>query len=178
MEPNESFHPPHPPPSLSIDINQPSLALLGRNSIENAIPIPRAMLSHSSDLDRGSACGGEDSAGADLYYNHKIKVEVSEEDKEWFVEQLGLNELLYLKKFPSNTKNVLRNFGNAQNQYALYHREAKEYVANRLANPDKFYAWVRAMRLEKFDDFKAVWNDERNRVFKRVYRHLCYKFYR
>ena len=102
------------------------------------------MLSHSSDLERGE---GEESAGADLYFNHKIKVEVSEEDKEWFVEQLGLNELLYLKKFPSNTKNVLRNFGNAQNQYALYHREAKEYVNDRLANPERFYSWIRAMRL-------------------------------
>ncbi len=75
------------------------------------------MLSHSEELEKEA-----EEEQADLYFNHKIKVEVSEEDKEWFVEQLGLNELLYLKKFPSNTKNVLRNFGNAQNQYVLYHQ--------------------------------------------------------
>ena len=34
------------------------------------------------------------------------------------------------------------------------------------------------MRLEKFDDFKVVWNDERNRAFRRVYRELCYRFYK
>lgn len=62
-------------------------------------------------------------------------MEVSDENKEFFVEQLGLNELLYLKKFPSNTKNVLRNFGNAQNQYVLYHDEAKTYVNEKLSNP-------------------------------------------
>jgi hypothetical protein len=63
-----------PAPSLSID-NNPSLALLGRNSIEQGLPIPRAMLSHSSDLDRGE--GGEEDSGGELYFNHKIKVEVS-----------------------------------------------------------------------------------------------------
>ena len=51
------------------------------------------------------------------------------------MEELGLNELLYIKRFPSNTKNVLRNFGNAQNQYILYHREAQNYVADKLAVP-------------------------------------------
>ena len=47
-----------PQPSLSID-NNPSLALLGRNSIEQGLPIPRAMLSHSSDLERGENGGVE-----------------------------------------------------------------------------------------------------------------------
>ena len=51
------------------------------------MPIPRAMLSHSDDLDPHH----EEEQNEDLYFNHKIKVEVSEEDKEWFVEQLGLN---------------------------------------------------------------------------------------
>ena len=99
-----------------------------------------------------------------------MKVEVSEEDKEWFVEELGLNELLYLKKFPSNTKNVLRNFGNAQNQYILYHREAIAYANHKLSQPSKFWRWVRNMRLEKFEDFRAIWSEEHNAVFRRVYR--------
>ena len=34
------------------------------------------------------------------------------------------------------------------------------------------------MRLEKFDDFKAVWSEDKNKVFKKVYREICYKFYR
>jgi hypothetical protein len=76
------------------------------------------MLSHSEEMEKKS----DEEQSAELYFMRQIKVEVSEEDKEWYVDQLGLNELLYLKKFPSNTKNVLRNFGNAQNQYALYHK--------------------------------------------------------
>ena len=34
------------------------------------------------------------------------------------------------------------------------------------------------MKLEKFDDFKIVWNDDRNRTFTKVYRYLCFRFYR
>ena len=34
------------------------------------------------------------------------------------------------------------------------------------------------MKLEKFDDFKVVWNDHRNRAFTNVYRELCFRFYR
>jgi hypothetical protein len=75
-----------------------------------------------------------------------------------------------LRKYPNNTKNVLRNFGNAQNQYVLYHSDAKSYVNERIAQPEKFFSWVRQMRLEKFDDFKEVWVEEKNKVFMKVYR--------
>ena len=45
-----------------------------------------------------------------------------------FVEQLGLKELIAIHRSPNNTKNVLRNIGNAQNQYILYHQEAKAWI--------------------------------------------------
>ena len=76
-----------------------------------------------------------------------VKVEHNEEDKQWLDEQLGLNEMLRLKKGPNNNKNVLRNFGNAQNQYILYHRDALLYTDDRLAKPNKFRKWVRGLRL-------------------------------
>lgn len=103
------------------------------------------MLSHSEDAYQPQ----EEDPDKELYFN-RIKVEVSEEDKEWFVESLGLNELLLLRKFPNNTKNVLRNFGNAQNQYVLYHADAKEYVRQHLMNSEKFFDWVRSLKLERF----------------------------
>lgn len=92
------------------------------------------MLSHSDDVE---PLLEEDPDKDIIYYNsqNKIKVEASEEDKEWFVDELGLNDLLYLKKVPSNTKNVLRNFGNAQNQYILYHKDAQAYVNEKLGKP-------------------------------------------
>jgi hypothetical protein len=33
-----------------------------------------------------------------------------------------------------NTKNVLRNFGSAQNRYILYHNKAKRYIEERVKN--------------------------------------------
>lgn len=37
-----------------------------------------------------------------------------------------------------NTKNVLRNFGNAQNHYALYHKKARAYIEENISDPRKF----------------------------------------
>ena len=42
------------------------------------------------------------------------------------VDSLGLEKLVPIKK--ENTKNVLRNFGNAQNQFVLYNKFAREIV--------------------------------------------------
>lgn len=61
------------------------------------------------------------------------------------------------KKAPENTKNVLRNFGNAQNQYALYNQDAINLVKKELTQPEKFNQWVRTLKLENFDQFKTVW---------------------
>ena len=46
----------------------------------------------------------------------------------WLEDQLGLKEVINLRRGPNNTKNVLRNFGNAQNQFILYNSDAKVYV--------------------------------------------------
>lgn len=77
----------------------------------------------------------------------RVKIEPTEEEKHWLEEQLGLNEVLYLKKGSNNTKNVLRNFGNAQNQYILYHHDAINYAHERLVEPENFYRWVRSLKL-------------------------------
>ncbi len=63
------------------------------------------------------------------------------------------------KKAPENTKNVLRNFGNAQNQYALYNQDAINLVKKEFTKPEKFNQWVRTLKLENFDQFKAVWGE-------------------
>ena len=77
----------------------------------------------------------------------------------------------------SNTKNVLRNFGNAQNQYILHHKEARARIKNNLIHPDRFLKWVRSIKLEKFEDFRKVWMSPLNVPFGRVYKELCYRFY-
>ena len=76
------------------------------------MPIPRNMLSHSDDVDIHE----EDNENEPF---NKIKFE--EDAQEW-IEELDLKDIIYFKKVPNNTKNVLRNFGNAQNQYILYNK--------------------------------------------------------
>jgi len=54
-------------------------------------------------------------------------------DEEWLDGEidLGLSDLKPVKPLKSlgeNTKNVLRNLGNAQNQYALYNKEALQII--------------------------------------------------
>lgn len=74
-----------PQHTLSLDHNNNSLALGVRNSIDNVIPIPRNMLSHSDDAE---PLLEEDPDKDIIYYNshNRIKQEVSDEDKEWFVD--------------------------------------------------------------------------------------------
>ena len=55
---------------------------------------------------------------------------IVENEDEWLVDDLDIPKTTQRKKFPENTKNVLRNFGNAQNQYALYNKEANQIVRN------------------------------------------------
>ena len=76
----------------------------------------------------GDAGAVDDSESEQLYYQHKVKMEEVEVQPQNFVEQLGLNELIAIHRSPNNTKNVLRNIGNAQNQYILYHQEAKAWI--------------------------------------------------
>jgi hypothetical protein len=56
---------------------------------------------------------------------------MSQIDEE-FVNNLNLGELVIDNydeiATTDNTKNVLRNFGNAQNHYALYHHHARAYL--------------------------------------------------
>jgi len=53
---------------------------------------------------------------------------ILEDENEWLVDELSLSKASRRKKVPENTKNVLRNFGNAQNQYALYNKEAIKLI--------------------------------------------------
>jgi hypothetical protein len=108
--------------NLSYDHGINSLALGVQRSIENGMPIPRNMLSHSDDIPLQ-----EEEPEQNNYFN-RVKLEPTEEDKLWLEEELDLKDVIYSRKGPTNTKNVLRNFGNAQNQYILYHRDAKAYV--------------------------------------------------
>ena len=48
------------------------------------------------------------------------------EDAKLLVDSFEPEKLFPIKK--DNTKNVLRNFGNAQNQYVLYHKDARAVV--------------------------------------------------
>lgn len=85
-----------------------------------------------------------ESESEELYFEHRGRIEEVEVGLgATFVEQLGLNELIGMKRPPNNTKNVLRNFGNAQNQYILYHKDAKTHIKESLVHPAKFVEWVR-----------------------------------
>lgn len=97
-------------------------------------------------------------------------------------QQINLNQLdQLLKKNKFNTKNVLRNFGNAQNQFILYHdigkRRTAEYLSER--NEKEFLDWVRNLKLINFRDYRSVWggsfkDNAKIRSFKKIYRKICW----
>ena len=49
------------------------------------------MLSHSEDAEKVEPLEEEVSSEEDLYFNHKVKMEVSDEEQGLLVEELGLN---------------------------------------------------------------------------------------
>lgn len=53
-----------------------------------------------------------------------------------------------------NTKNVLRNFGNAQTQYVLHNKGAQQRLEQILSDKKDFEIWVRKLRLIKFEDYQ------------------------
>ena len=73
-----------------------------------------------------------------------------EDAEDQFINTLNLNEL-FIDKLDSsageNTKNVLRNFGNAQNHYVLYHEKARKYINENIPSSRHFDEWVRSQKL-------------------------------
>lgn len=91
---------------------------------------------------------------------HDILRQIEHDDAQYLVEVLGLNEVRPSTevisfteteqrsgKTAEDTKNILRNFGNAQNQYVLYNERAQESISRRLSDPGRFHKWVRRLRL-------------------------------
>lgn len=120
-------------------------------------------------------------------------LQIGQEDARYLVEMFGLNEVRggtdvissdetehRSGRSAEDTKNILRNFGNAQNQYVLYNPRAQEAIARRVEDPARFHRWVRHLKLDNFQQFKRVWQgDERQpEVYTRLYRELCWQFYR
>jgi hypothetical protein len=84
---------------------------------------------------------------------------IDNEDALYLVEVLGLeqvrpgDDVISLSetdtrpKLQEDTKNILRNFGNAQNQYILYNGRAQKRIRKRLLDSGKFHRWVRELKL-------------------------------
>lgn len=66
--------------------------------------------------------------------------------------------------------------GNAQNHYILYHPKARKFIEDNISDVKMFDKWTRKIKLEKFEHYKGVWKNEKNELFKRVYRHLSWEF--
>lgn len=123
---------------------------------------------------------------------HPELLTIENEDAEYLVGVLGLNDvrsghpdnvlsLSETERRPrptEDTKNILRNFGNAQNQYSLYNPRAQRRIRRSVGDPARFHKWIRRLRLENFQQFKQVWTgDASSRVYTRLYRELCWDFY-
>lgn len=103
-----------------------------------------------------------------------------EDAEDQLINTLNLNQLFFDKldgNTGENTKNVLRNFGNAQNHYVLYHHKARRYLAESLADCAQFDEWVRSHKLENFENFKSAWSNSEIRLYIRLYKKLCWDFY-
>ena len=63
------------------------------------------------------------------------------------------------KETKKNTKNVLRNFGNAQNQFILYNETGQKLTIEYMhhAHIDDFKEWVRSLQLLNFRDYRNAW---------------------
>lgn len=97
-----------------------------------------------------------------------------------------------------DTKNLLKNFGNAQQRFVLNSAAARKYIENRLSpeKSEEFKKWVQQLRLDNFEQFKNAWFIPENegkdsdvdceeedgggsivKEFKIIYRELCFDFY-
>jgi hypothetical protein len=120
-------------------------------SIERGIPLSKNMLSKDNFIHGSESNSSNDDD--DGYSQEKVQEQppvILEEN--WLAGEidLGLNNLPKVKplwRLGENTKNVLRNLGNAQTQYALYNKEALQIIETELSNPEKFYNWVRKLKL-------------------------------
>ena len=77
-------------------------------------------------------------------------------------------------------KNILRNFGNAQNNYILNNTRPRAKINARLEHPEAFDKWVRSLNLSNFAHFKEIWHPvkaARDKTFRKLYQELCWDFY-
>jgi len=83
-------------------------------------------------------------------------LQIGHDEAEYLVEVLGLKEVRASTdvisltetehrsgKPAEDTKNILRNFGNAQNQYVLYNDRAQQHIRHRIDDTGRFHKWVR-----------------------------------
>ena len=76
-----------------------------------------------------------------------------------------------------NTKNVLRNLGNALNYFIINHERAIEIVHGNISSSQDFYEWVGRLRLENFDHFRQIWDGNENKLYTRIYKKLSWIFF-
>ena len=96
------------------------------------------------------------------------------------INKLNLNTLLPDNSGVEDTKNLLRNFGNAQNHYCLYNPTARKIIERNIEDPQKFDNWVRKLKLDNFWNYHDVWScagGSKYFLFTRVYKELCWLFY-
>ena len=59
-------------------------------------------------------------------------------------------------------------------------KEIEEYFQNDETMIEEFKKWVGMLKLENFEQFKAIWHvveGEKYEKFKDLYRELCFEFY-
>ncbi|CAD8149159.1 unnamed protein product [Paramecium octaurelia] len=77
-----------------------------------------------------------------------------------------------------DTKNLLRNFGNALNRFILNNEQAckiiKQYIPE--SSVPHFKKWVTNQKLENFEQFKRIWTVDDD-VYKKIFSELSFEFY-
>jgi len=67
-----------------------------------------------------------------------------------------------VKKVKEDTKNLLRNYGNAQSRFVLNNvyaqRKIDKHFDSKEESMEDFKRWVAQLKLENFEQFKNVWH--------------------
>ncbi|KAL4468551.1 hypothetical protein ABPG74_005054 [Tetrahymena malaccensis] len=89
-----------------------------------------------------------------------------------------------VKKVKEDTKNLLRNYGNAQSRFILNNMYSKrmmeKFFDNNQDKIEDFKKWVQQQKLENFEQFKNIWHvskGEQYQEYKVLFREICFDFY-
>ncbi|CAD8176317.1 unnamed protein product [Paramecium octaurelia] len=114
----------------------------------------------------------------ELTISKKIKIEDQQITLPLTVFQQLVEKAKEENQKKEDTKNLLRNFGNALNRFILHNEQALKIITQYIpeSNVSHFKKWVTNQKLENFEQFKRIWTVDGD-VYKKIFSELSFEFY-